>query len=72
MSQPSWIGLLSDENLREFQSELESHPELAEMLDAWEATAELDAAPEVAAHLLKPRSAKDYVTWSPGSEQKGG
>ena len=39
--------------------------DVIELLDSWEAVAELDAAPDVAERILRPREQKQYRDWSP-------
>ena len=70
-----WVSDLSRAHLMQFAIELYSalarlnvkrdSTEVLELLDSWEATAELDAAPEVAALIKAPHESKDYVDWSP-------
>ena len=43
--------------------------DLLELLDAWEATAELDADDEAADELLRPRDRDDFVEWTSGKRQ---
>ena len=69
----AWIACLSRPHLMQFAIELYSalarlnlsgdRTEVLELLDAWEATAELDADPEAAAEILRPREENDYVEW---------
>lgn len=42
----------------------ESAVRLVELLESWEATAELDANPDVAARIKASRETKEYVDWS--------
>src|SRR5439155_11293761 len=67
-----WVERLSRVHQRQFAVELysalatfnisEDPNELVNLLEAWEATAEMDVAPEVAAQM---RAAKDYREWKP-------
>ena len=61
-----WIDNLTPVHQRQFAVELYriyKSEELAVLLDSWQATAELDAAPEVAA-IINDRE-KEYVEWTP-------
>ncbi len=58
-----WIALLAPGHLRLFRQELydavqaqRSEQDILELLSGWEATAELDAAPEVLAEVRRPKS----------------
>lgn len=70
-----WIDQLSHAHQRQFAVELyraiaeltiNYEPQkIIELLDSWQATAELDAAPEVAAIIHAAPETKEYVDWSP-------
>ncbi len=70
-----WVQSLKPSHLIQFTTELTEamgrmgitgdNSEVIELLDAWQATSELDADPEDAADLLRPREEKEYVGWSP-------
>ena len=71
----AWIHLLTRPNLIIFIVELRAalerygvtgdESELLELVDAWEATAAIDADEELADHLRLPRGKKEYVDWVP-------
>jgi hypothetical protein len=70
-----WVRDLTSEHLIQFAVELKdalarmgvsgSNAEVIELLDAWEATAEIDADPDLAASLQRPREERNYVDWVP-------
>ena len=47
---------------RQFQETGDRWP-LREAVEAWEATARVEAAPELAAYLTSPREEKEYIPW---------
>ena len=71
----AWVAYLSRPHLVQFAVELseavrrwavlDDSEAIGELLDRWQATAELDAAPEVAEQILRPREEKEYVDWTP-------
>jgi hypothetical protein len=71
----AWVGDLSRTHLMQFAIELYSalarlnltrdNTEVLELFDSWETTAELDAAPEIAAIVKAPQESKEYVDWFP-------
>jgi len=73
-----WINKLRPVHQRQFALELahalskyfitkdaDAREEVFALLESWEATAELDAAPEVAAQIMSARGNKQYIDWSP-------
>lgn len=75
-----WVEKLSSLHYRLFIIELrdalanavirkEDGDTLAAVLEDWEATAEVDANPELAHKLKSPRSEKQYRDWTPPSHR---
>ena len=66
-----WIDNLTPAHQRQFAVELYRlyiPGEIAALLDSWQATAELDAAPEVVAIINDPD--KEYVEWNPPKRKR--
>ena len=68
-----WVQKLTRPHLIQFVVEIkdaidrwavsDDRTELLEIIDAWEATAAVDADPEMSAHLLRPIEETEYVDW---------